>query len=507
MTDSIPLVSVVMPVYNSMPYLTATLESVLAQDVAGLEVIAVDDGSTDGSGEELDCFAARDHRLTVIHQPNSGWPGAPRNRGIERATGEFVFFMDSDDTLAPHALSAMVEMAQTRNAEVVIPRMQGVAGRGVQQLFQLHPHGPISIARAMETLSPQKLFRRDLIERDGLRFPEERVRLEDGIFVTRAYVLAREIAFCGRKPLYFIALRDDGGNISTQGIDPENYVSSCRRIARILLDGVPDRKQADQLVLQFFGRKGLRFYAPKRWLRMDDARKREWVELHRQFLEEFVPTEVEARTSHPTDLQKTRLIRAGDVAGLDRLISAAAALEHDSRVSKLVLLSRAAELTVTITPAEPRPEGGSWLADARIADWRLRAADRLHRLLRPAMGSRLVRGASRRVADLVVSGAPRVQLLISGRKAGRRVSVPGRIASYDAAGALRYRFVLPEDLLQRFGKDRVDLWTVAEVDGLSGGSARVSAGVVRKSGTKIAPGVEVYATTQGNATIRRIARP
>ena len=506
MSDSTPLVTVVMPVYDSMPYLTETLESVLAQDVAGLEVIAVDDGSTDGSGEELDRFAALDDRVAVIHQPNSGWPGAPRNRGLERARGEFVFFMDSDDTLAPHALSAMVELAEAREADVVIPRMRGVAGRGVQQLFRQHSQGVIGLARAMETLSPQKLFRRELIERDGLRFPEERVRLEDGIFVTRAYVLARRIVFCGREPLYFIALRDDGGNISSRGIDPENYVASCRRIARILFEGVPDRKRADQLVHQFFGRKGLRFYAPKRWLRMDDARKREWVELHRRFLDEFVSIEMEEHTTHPTDLRKMRLIRAGDVAGLDRLISAAAALEHDSRVGAVVPLPHGVELTVTVAPPEPAPEEGSLLAGAGIAGWRLRAADRLHRMLRPVMGSHFGRGLSRRLGDVIASGAPQAQLLLSGRRAARRVAVPGRIAGRDAAGALRYRFVLPEELLQRFAKDRVDLWTVAEVGGLSGGSARVAAGAVPRSGTEIAPGAELYATDQGNATLR-VAAP
>ncbi|QIM18335.1 glycosyltransferase family 2 protein [Leucobacter coleopterorum] len=60
-----------------MPYLTETMESVLSQDLQDLEVIAVNDGSTDGSGEELDRFAALDSRVTVHHQPNSGWPGMP----------------------------------------------------------------------------------------------------------------------------------------------------------------------------------------------------------------------------------------------------------------------------------------------------------------------------------------------------------------------------------------------------------------------------------------------
>ncbi|QTV79712.1 glycosyltransferase family 2 protein [Microbacterium sp. NIBRBAC000506063] len=72
--------SVIMPVYNEMPHLREALESALAQDMRDLELIVVDDGSTDGSGELLDDFAERDDRVTVLHERNSGWPGTPRNR-------------------------------------------------------------------------------------------------------------------------------------------------------------------------------------------------------------------------------------------------------------------------------------------------------------------------------------------------------------------------------------------------------------------------------------------
>ncbi|QZY51891.1 glycosyltransferase family 2 protein [Leucobacter tenebrionis] len=524
MTVSAPLVSVVIPVYNSMPYLTATLESVLAQDVESLEVIAVDDGSTDGSGEELDRFDELDERLTVIHQENSGWPGAPRNRGLERARGEFVFFMDSDDTIAPHALRTMATMAEERGADVVIPRMQGVAGRGVQSLFQRYPQGDIGLSRAMETLSPQKLFRREPLERDGLRFPEEHVRLEDGIFVTRAYVLARKILFCGQDPLYFIALRDDGQNISARSIDPENYVSSCRRIAQTLLEGVPDPERAARLVWQFFTRKGLRFYAPRRWLAMDADRKREWVSLHRAFLRDLVPPELDRRAPNPTDRRKAALIRSGDVEGLDRLISAAAGLDHHSRATAVVRVPEGIELTITLAGAEPGADAaagavegmgngtgadgsgsGSLIRSGRASDLRLRVADRLHRALRPVLGSHLGRGLSRRLTDAVSIGAPRVHLLLSGRRSARRVAVPGRAGRPDASGALRYRFILPDELLRRFRGDRVDMWTVAEVRGLSGGAVRVGADKVSKRGAgdgRSSVNVELYATDQGNASLR-----
>ncbi len=494
---SAPLVSVIIPVYNSMPYLTATMESILAQDLSDLEVIAVDDGSTDGSGSELDRFAEIDERITVMHQPNSGWPGTPRNRGLERARGEFVLFMDADDTIAPHALRALTEMAAERDADIVIPRFEGVAGRRVQSLFLRHPHGDIGLPRAMETLSPQKLFRREMIERDGLRFPEGRVRLEDGIFVTRAYVLARRIVFYGRDPLYFIALRDDGKNISASPIDPENYVGSCRRIAEILIEGVPDPARAETLVRQFFTRKGLRFYAPKRWLAMDDERRRRWAELHREFLADLVLPEYDARGANPTDRRKMRLIRAGDVAGLDELISAEPALRHTAGLLGADEVPGGVEVSVELAPAD----SGSLLREARIPSAvRLRAADLLHRALRPSLRWRAGRGASRRLTRAVAGPAPKAHLVLAGRRVGRGVSIPGRITGHAReSGALRYRFVLPRRLLGRFHGDRVDLWTVAEVrPGLSGGQVRVRSAA--PAGSRVS-GIRVYSTNRGNVSL------
>lgn len=500
-----PRVSIVIPVYNAMPYLTGALESLLAQDLREFEVIAIDDGSTDGSGDELDRFAAADERVTVVHQPNSGWPGMPRNRGIELARGDFLFFMDADDTMAPNALGEMVRMAEGegsgRPADVVIPRFEGSGGRRVQALFARHPHGDISIARAMETLSPQKLFRRELIERAGLRFPEEKVRLEDGIFVTRAYTLARRILFCGRGPLYFIALRDDGQNISSRTIDPDNYVGSCRRIAQILLEGVADRTAAERLVLQFFQRKGLRFYVPKRWDRMTPETRARWVELHRAFLADLVPEELEDSVSHPTDRRKLSLIRAGDVAGFASLIAAAPRIEHVSRTASVRATPRGIEVGVSIAPTAD----DSLLREAVPSAGRLRTVRRVDRALSAFGGNRYARGLDRRIAAALTRGAPTLSLLLSGRRGHRTVALSGRLVDHDPrTGALEYAFVLSPKLLRSFGKDRVDMWTVAgTADGLTGARVRLGAD---ESTIEAGASDRFYRTDGGNAALRAARR-
>src|SRR3712207_5266398 len=114
------LVSVVIPVYNTRPYLAECLDSVLTQDLprSDFEVVAVDDGSTDGSAELLDSYCGRYRNLRVIHQENSGWPGRPRNVGRDASRGSYVFFADSDDCLGPEALRRMCDFAVRHGSDV-----------------------------------------------------------------------------------------------------------------------------------------------------------------------------------------------------------------------------------------------------------------------------------------------------------------------------------------------------------------------------------------------------
>ena len=117
MADS--MVSVIVPVYNVQQYLPQCVESILAQTYQRLEIILVDDGSTDGSGRLCDALAQRDERVRVIHKPNGGLSDA-RNAGTEACNGEFIFYLDSDDYLEQDAIMALVRIQSESHAEVVI---------------------------------------------------------------------------------------------------------------------------------------------------------------------------------------------------------------------------------------------------------------------------------------------------------------------------------------------------------------------------------------------------
>lgn len=113
------VVSVIVPVYNVEQYLPQCVESILAQTYQRLEIILVDDGSTDGSGRLCDALAQRDERVRVIHKPNGGLSDA-RNAGTEACNGEFIFYLDSDDYLEQDAIMALVRIQSESQAEVVI---------------------------------------------------------------------------------------------------------------------------------------------------------------------------------------------------------------------------------------------------------------------------------------------------------------------------------------------------------------------------------------------------
>lgn len=112
------LISVIIPVYNVAAYLSACIESILSQNYSALEIILIDDGSTDESGEICDEYAKRDSRINVIHQTNAG-AAAAKNTGLKAATGTYLSFVDSDDFLESDAYSHMIRIIQEQNADIV----------------------------------------------------------------------------------------------------------------------------------------------------------------------------------------------------------------------------------------------------------------------------------------------------------------------------------------------------------------------------------------------------
>ncbi|MCE5324002.1 glycosyltransferase family 2 protein [bacterium] len=177
-----PVVSVVMPVYNTQKYLEEALDSILAQSFDDFELIAVDDGSTDGSTAILDRYSQKDSRMHVLHQDNSGISAA-RNNGMRHARGNYIAVMDSDDICLPDRLSRQVALME-KHPEVGLCGTRcsffGSDGEYAGVVPPVDPDCVKSLLLLVPTLSNTSvMMRRDLMISNNLFYDESLVAAED----------------------------------------------------------------------------------------------------------------------------------------------------------------------------------------------------------------------------------------------------------------------------------------------------------------------------------------
>ncbi|MDO8152700.1 glycosyltransferase family A protein [Isoptericola sp. b408] len=209
-----PVVSVVVPVYNASSFVEDAIRSVFAQTLPAdrIEIVAVDDGSTDESAAILQELSRHHPRMRVVSRENSGSAAAPRNDGIDLSTGRYLFFLDADDLLAPHALEAMTDVASASGAQVVLGRMRGFGNRvGVpRRVFRRTTLDADMVEHHLITaLGPTKLFDADHVGRHGLRFPTGLRNGEDQAFVAEAELTADRIAVLADSDYYLVRGHDD----------------------------------------------------------------------------------------------------------------------------------------------------------------------------------------------------------------------------------------------------------------------------------------------------------
>lgn len=218
-----PLISVIVPVFNVASYLEACILSIIKQNVNNLQIILIDDGSTDGSGEICDRFSEYDTRITVIHQTNAG-VSAARNAGLKIATGKYVSFVDADDILAENAYSNLLSNISENYLSmgyVQLMSAQGVVAHTSEPIARL-----ISKKDFLEDLFREKsglylgypvdkLFDRSTIENYHLHFDEKIKLNEDRLFVLQYMLHCKGVAL-NNHIIYFYRQRSDGVILETR---------------------------------------------------------------------------------------------------------------------------------------------------------------------------------------------------------------------------------------------------------------------------------------------------
>jgi glycosyltransferase involved in cell wall biosynthesis len=191
-------VSIVIPVYNVATYLRQCMGSLLAQTYPALEIILVDDGSTDESGRICDQYAQKDSRVVVIHQENAGAANA-KNAALDRVTGEYLAFMDSDDYAEPHWIETMVQAMESAGVDVVecdfdqvyVNRVEVANNYEKDCLFTAEEYLSQYLGNWTCSLFWNKLFRAALVE--DIRFRRERRCIDDEFFTYKAVGNASKI--------------------------------------------------------------------------------------------------------------------------------------------------------------------------------------------------------------------------------------------------------------------------------------------------------------------------
>jgi CDP-glycerol glycerophosphotransferase len=215
-----PLLSVVMPVYDVAEYLPQALDSVLGQSAGDLEVVVVDDGSTDQSASIATDYAQRDPRVRVVHQQNAGL-GAARNVGVAHARGEYLTFADGDDVVPPGSYEAMVStVAQTGSDMVVgtLERRGGRARRMGRLMRENHARRREGVTLAempqmlADVFAVNKVFRRAFWDEAGLHFPVG-TRYEDQPTLTTAFLAAEKFDVLAQT-VYLWRRRGDNSSIT-----------------------------------------------------------------------------------------------------------------------------------------------------------------------------------------------------------------------------------------------------------------------------------------------------
>ncbi len=189
-----PSVSVIVPVYNPGSYLSRCLDSLLSQTMIDWECILIDDGSSDGSGDVCDRYAAQDSRFRVIHQKNAG-ASAARNQGLAAASAPYIAMLDADDCFASQTLEVLLRTQQEHPRSLVFFSYThdiGALGQAPNDtLFSLYQTADIGrlIQEAPFPTPWGKLFCRSILQSESIRFDTNLTCYEDRPFM-RAYLRA-----------------------------------------------------------------------------------------------------------------------------------------------------------------------------------------------------------------------------------------------------------------------------------------------------------------------------
>ena len=221
-----PMVSIIVPIYNAEQYLRRCVDSILNQEYTDYELLLVNDGSTDASGDICEEYGDQDPRVIVIQKENTGVSDS-RNRALDRARGKYLQFLDSDDWITPDATRLFVRAAEEYGCDMVISDFYRVVGERLSTKGDIEEEGVLTreefAAHMMENPADfyygvlwNKLYRRDIVEEHNLRMDTDINWCEDFMF-NLEYIRYAKVFYALHAPIYYYVKRK--GSLASQGIN------------------------------------------------------------------------------------------------------------------------------------------------------------------------------------------------------------------------------------------------------------------------------------------------
>lgn len=298
-------VSVILPVFNVEKNVELSVKSVLSQTYSNLEVILVDDGSTDRSGAICDEISKTDSRITVIHQNHEG-PSGSRNRGIEKASGRYIVFIDSDDYIAPEMIEILYKNLNQYDADVSMCEFKRVTEEELEKLPKQHEKsdGQNTILYDKEQLFPllfhhsfknksslivvwNKMYRAEVFE--SLRFPDGRIH-EDEYLIHHVLNNVNRLVYTDAVYYYYVKHKNSiMGNYSEQRIWDALYAYEDRADMFLSLN-----------LMEFYG-KSMRdwlYHAKKSCIMCRQLEVPEYSRIERKLCKEIRARLAEMRVNH-----------------------------------------------------------------------------------------------------------------------------------------------------------------------------------------------------------------
>ena len=255
-------VTVIIPIYNVEKYVRQAIESAINQTYQNIEIILVDDGSTDSSRTICDEYKLKDNRIKVVHKKNGGLSDA-RNAGLENSTGEYLMFLDSDDFLEIDAVENMYKEISQKDADYVIGNYINATEEGQKwekPVFDLEKYKPFKLNIndyknsffIMNSSVCNKIFRKKFIEKLGIKFVVG-LPAEDAIFTTYCFIHSKNVYYT--PCIVFNYRQRKGGPISSSC--SMKYFEGINKAYRIIYENFRDKNYLGYY--RYFYAKGMNY--------------------------------------------------------------------------------------------------------------------------------------------------------------------------------------------------------------------------------------------------------